>query len=376
MVRPIPPMRILALNWRDLAHPWAGGAEVYIHELAKRWVAWGHEVTLVCGGYPGCKAEEIVDGVRILRRGGRFTVYGRAFLEYVLRLARKCDAILDVENGVPFFTPLYARKPTVIVVHHVHQEVLFVEAGFPLNWITYLLEAHVMPRAYRGSVFVTGTPSTREGLIALGIPPSRIRVVPYGLDHALYHPSLEKAPAPTLLYVGRLRRYKRLDLLLRAMTNILRSCQDARLWIVGAGDARVGLEGLVSQLGLSRQVTFFGFVPEQEKVRLLQQAWVVVYPSMKEGWGLSILEANACGTPAIVFDVPGLRDAVVHEQTGFVIPDGDVGGLSHKVGLILRDASRREELRQSAIAWSGRFTWDDSAGSILKLLQEAWCHSR
>ncbi len=364
-------MRILALNWRDLAHPWAGGAEVYIHELAKRWVAWGHEVTLLCGGYPGCRAEERVDGLRVLRRGRRFTVYGRAGLEVVSRLSGECDVVLDVENGVPFFTPLYTRKPTVIVVHHVHQEVLFVEAGFPLNWIAYLFETWAMPLVYRRSRFVTGTPSTREGLIGLGIPPSRISVIPYGLDHARYFPSAEKAPSPTVVYLGRLRRYKRIDLLLQAMPQVLRSCPGARLWIVGAGDAREALEGLASDLGLSRQVTFRGFVDEQEKVRLLQQAWVVVYPSMKEGWGLSVLEANACGTPAVVFDVPGLRDAVVDERTGYVVPDGDVGAFAHRISLVLKDDALREHFGQQAIAWSRRFTWDDSARSVLHLLEEA-----
>ncbi len=367
-------MRILALNWRDLSHPLGGGAEVYIHELAKRWIAWGHAVTLLCGAYPGCTQEEIKDGLRIVRRGGRLTVYGRAGFEYLIRLSRDCDVLLDIENGIPFFAPLYARKPTVVVVHHVHKEQFFVEAGFPLNWIAYVFETKVMPMVYRRCVFITGTQSTREGLIKLGILAPRITVIPYGLDHALYRPSGDKAPVPTILYLGRLKRYKRVDLVLRALPKILETCPDASLWIVGRGDTRAALERLAGELGLSRRVTLWGFVSEQEKARLLQQAWVFVYPSMNEGWGLSVLEANACGTPAVVFDVPGLRDAVLNEQTGLVVRDGDVAGLSHMIGLILRDASLRDRLRQNAIAWSQRFDWDTSARSILALLEEVRGH--
>ncbi len=367
-------MRILALNWRDLSHPLAGGAEVYIHELAKRWIACGHEVTLLCGAYPGCAGEEIVDGVTVLRRGGRFTVYGRALFEYLVRLCGECDVILDIENGIPFFTPFYARKPTVIVVHHIHKQQFFVEAGFPLNWIAYVSETKIMPAAYRRCFFITGTQSTKDGLISLGIPASRIAVIPYGLDHAVYSPSADKARTPTILYLGRLKRYKRVDLAIRALPQILQVCHDASLWIVGRGDTREALKRLAVELGLSRQVTFWGFVDEREKVRLLQQAWVVVYPSMTEGWGLSVLEGNACGTPAVVFDVPGLRDAVLDEQTGFVVRDGDVAGLSQKIGLILGDASLRDHLRHNAITWSQRFDWDASARSILALLEEVRGH--
>ncbi len=364
-------MRILVLNWRDLAHPLAGGAEVYVQEMARRWVAWGHQVILVCGGYARGKAAETVNGVRVIRRGGRFTLYVRAALEYILRLSRESDVILDIENGIPFFSPFYARRPTVIVVHHVHREQIFVEAGFPLNWIASVLETKVMPAAYRRCTFVTGTPSTRESLIALGIAAPRIAMIPYGLDHGQYRPSDVKSPTPTILYLGRLKRYKRLDLLVRAMPQILRTCPEAALWIVGRGDARGEIERRVSDLGLSRQITFWGFVDEREKVRLLQQAWVFVSPSMNEGWGLSVLEANACGTPSVVFDVPGLRDAVVNEETGFTVPDGDVDGLSQKLAQILGHAPLRQRLRENAVAWAQRFTWEDSARSMLRLLEEA-----
>ncbi len=367
-------MRILVLNWRDISHPWAGGAEVCIHELANRWVAWGHKVTLLCGQYPpgfsGCTPEETLGGLRIVRRGGRFTVYVRAFFEYALRLRRECDIILDIENGIPFFTPWYARKPVGIMVHHVHKQQFFVEAGFPVNWIAYLFETKFMPRAYRQCLCITGSGSTRAELIALGIPDHRIRMIRYGLDHTRYRPSAHKAPRPTILYLGRLKRYKRLDLLLRAMPQILQACPNASLWIAGHGDAEGSLGDLVERLGLSRQVSLRGFVDEREKVQLLQQAWVFVSPSMTEGWGLSVLEANACGTPAVVFNVPGLRDAVLDGETGLVLPDGDLGGLSDGIARMLQEASLRERFSRNALAWAKGFDWDESARAVLRVLEE------
>jgi glycosyltransferase involved in cell wall biosynthesis len=365
----IPAMRILVLNWRDITHPSAGGAEVYIHELAKRWAAWGHDVTLLCGGYQGCKMEETIHGLKIIRHGGKLTVYARAFFEYVRRFRNNCDVIVDVENGIPFFAPFYARKPTVVLVHHVHKEQFFVEEGFPLNWIGYILETKVMSVAYRRALCIAVSQSTKGDLIQLGIPPHRIMVVHNGIDHGLYRQSTIKSPTPTILYLGRLKQYKRLDLLLHTMPQVLQVHPDALLWIAGHGDAREKLEHLVIQLGLCQHVRFWGFVDEDIKVQLLQRAWVLVNPSMGEGWGLSVLEANACGTPAVVFDVPGLRDAVLDGRTGFVVPDGEVGSLSRRIELILGDLLLRKQLQQSAITWSQHFTWDNSARSMLAMLE-------
>ncbi len=364
-------MRILIFSWRDPTHPYAGGSEVYIHELAKRWVAWGHAVTHVCGGYPGCLAEESMEGVRIIRRGRRFTVYGRAFFEYLLRLRNECEIIIDVENGIPFFSPFYARKPIVLVVHHVHKEVFYVETGFPLNSIGYLLESKVMPLAYRGCLSIAVSQSTKGNLVRLGIPANRIEIIYNGLRHNMYQPSADKAAAPTVLCLGRLQRYKRVDLLLHAMPEVIKACPGASLWIAGRGEARETLERVVQETGLTGHVKFWDFVSDVEKVRLLQQAWVLVSTSMVEGWGLSVLEANACGTPAVVFDVPGLRDAVLNDQTGITVADGNVESLSQKISLVLSDTSLRERLRKGALMWARRFNWDDSARSMLKILEKA-----
>jgi glycosyltransferase involved in cell wall biosynthesis len=323
----------------------------------------------LCAGYPGCKTKETIDGLKIIRHGRRLTVYIWAFFDYILKLRHRYDVVVDVENGIPFFSPFYVKKPTIIVVHHVHREQFFVEVGFPLNWIGYTLETKVMPVAYRHYLYVAVSHSTREDLIELGIAPHRITIVHNGLDHEACLPFAGKAPTPTILYLGRLKQYKRIDLLLRVMPQILRTYPNASLWIVGQGDARPKLEQLARQLEILPHVKFLGFVDEREKVRLLQQAWVFVNPSMIEGWGLSTLEANACGTPSVVFDVPGLRDAVLDERTGFVVPEGDLDGLFQKISVLLGDAQLRERQQRNAVDWSRRFNWDESARSMLALLE-------
>lgn len=364
-------MRILALNWRDLGHPWAGGAEVCLDELTRRWVAWGHDVTVLAGAWDGCKPEELVGGVRIVRRGSRLTVYPHAALAYLAGLRREVDVILDVENAIPFFTPLYARRPRVLMVHHVHREQVFIEAGFPLDWGAYVSETWLMPAAYRRCAVVTGSASTRADLGALGFDLDRVTVVSYGLDHARFCPAGARAPEPTVLYLGRLKRYKRIDLAVRAMPQVLRACPGARLVIAGQGDTRSPLAGLVAELGLERHVRLLGLVDEAEKVRLLREAWVFTNPSMAEGWGLSVLEANACGAPAVVFDVPGLRDSVVDGETGVVVPEGDVAGYARALARLLSDDAARGRLGDAAIGWARRFDWDTSAKALLEVLSGA-----
>ncbi len=363
-------MRILIFSWRDPSHPYAGGSEVYIHQLAKRWVAWGHAVTHICGGYPGCAPEVNMDGVRIVRRGRRFTVYGRAFFEYLLRLRHECEIIIDVENGIPFFSPLYARKPVILVVHHVHKDVFSIETRFPLSAIGYLLESKGMPLAYRGHLSVAVSQSTKDSLVQLGMAAGRIEIVHNGLGHNRYKAAGGKTGAPTVLCLGRLKRYKRLELLLHAMPGVVKNCPGVSLWIAGRGEMKESLQRLAGELGLTRHVKFWDFVSEAEKIRLLQQAWVVASTSKVEGWGLSVLEANACGTPAVVFDVPGLRDAVVNGQTGLTAADENIEELSRKITLILTDASLRERLRKGALMWARRFNWDESARSMLRILEK------
>jgi glycosyltransferase involved in cell wall biosynthesis len=230
-----------------------------------------------------------------------------------------------------------------------------------------------MPLIYRHTPFVTVSESSRRALVDLGIAPDQIHIVHNAVDHARYRPGAE-SETPLLVYVGRLRSYKSIDIAIRALPEVLCSVPDLRFSIVGSGVAEASLRALVEELGVTEHVRFHGYISDKEKIRLLQKAHVVVNTSMKEGWGLTVLEANACGTPVVGTDVPGLRDSVQHGNTGLLVPYGKPSALAESVVDLLTNHSRREQMSQNALAWAARFDWDRTAQRALELL--ASCQAR
>jgi len=362
-------VRILVLNWRDLTHPWAGGAELNLHEQARRWVAAGHQVTLFCGRYAGQSGDDWLDGVHVVRRGGRFTTYLWAAYAYLTRLARGTDVILDLENGIPFFTPLYAPRPKVLLIHHIHQEQFNIEFSFPLNAIGRWLESRLMPLVYRRGRYIAISDTTRQGLIAMGVPNERIDVIPPGIDHSQFGPGAAKSRDPTILYVGRLKAYKRVDVLVRLMPRVLEQVPDARLIVLGRGEMESRLKRQAHDLGLDGHAVFKGFVEEAEKVRLLQRAWVNVIPSVNEGWGISAIEANACGTPCVAFRVPGLSDSIRDGETGRLVQSE--GEMAEAIISMLLDPEYSQELGEGGLRWAHTFGWENTAARTLGVLERA-----
>jgi glycosyltransferase involved in cell wall biosynthesis len=359
-------MRILVFNWRDITHPWAGGAELNIHEQAKRWVQSGHQVTLFCGAYDKSKRRANIDGIEIVRRGGRFTVYFWAAVYYLSCFQGKYDVLVDIENGIPFFTPLYSKIPKVCIAHHVHTEQFRTEFPSPLSWIGILLESVVMPLVYRWVPFITISDSSREDLARIGIESRRCSVVHCGLDHDQYRPGQAKTQYPSLIYLGRLMHYKRVDMLIRFMVPITERHPEAVLHVVGFGPAESELRQMVDQYGLRDHVVLHGHVSEEEKVGWLQRAWVLLTASMKEGWGLVAVEANACGTPAIAFNVPGLCEAIDHPRSGLLAESE--AEFAEAVLRVLEDRGYRDELSQAALKYAERFSWDQTAALSLSIL--------
>ena len=362
-------MRILIFNWRDITHPWAGGAELNIHEQAKRWVQAGHDVTLFCGEYPQSSEYATIDGIEIVRKGGRFSVYLWAVVYYFMRFRGIFDVILDIENGIPFFTPLYCRTAKVCLIHHVHTAQFRTEFSPPLSWIGIFLESVMMPLSYRLVPIVTISQSSCAGLEGIGIDSKKCIVVYCGVDHSQYRPGQAKSQQPSILYLGRLRRYKRVDMLIRLMVPICERYPDAALHIVGSGPAEEPLRKAADENGLRDRVIFHGYMTEQEKVHLLQRSWVLAVPSMAEGWGLVAIEANACGTPAIAFDVPGLREAIVHRRSGLLVNNEQefVEEICH----LLQDSEFRAQLMRGALEHARQFTWDNTAAQTLRVLASA-----
>jgi glycosyltransferase involved in cell wall biosynthesis len=360
-------VNILIFNWRDLAHPWAGGAEVFLHQVARRWVQGGHLVAWLCGRHPGQPACEQVEGIEIIRKGGIYSVYPRAALHYVRHLRSQFDVMFDSANGIPFFSPAFSTTPKLALVHHVHSEVFFRELPWHLAHLANFLERTVMPRLYRHTPFVTVSSSSRRALIRIGVPAEHISIAHNGVDRSLYQPG-PKSPKPLLLFVGRLRRYKSIDVAIQALPAIIRVVPNLHFSIVGSGPAESALRALTQRLGLGDHVRFHGYVSQADKVRLLQQAHLMLNPSMKEGWGLTVIEANACGTPVVAADVPGLCDSVQHEKTGLLVPYGDSAALAKSVTGLLLNPNRRRRLAQNALAWAARFDWDQTAETCLRLL--------
>ncbi|MBI2595067.1 MAG: glycosyltransferase, partial [Candidatus Colwellbacteria bacterium] len=319
---PIAGKRILIFNWRDTRHVFAGGAETYTHELAKRWVKEGYSVTVFCGNDRKSSRNETIDGVHIVRRGGFYLVYLWAFVYYMFKFRGRFDVILDCENGIPFFASLYAKEPVYCLLHHVHQEVFRKYLNLPMAFIARMLEGHLMPWAYRNVGFITISDSSREGMKELGLIGAGIEIIHPGVNLKELSPG-PKHERPTILYLGRLKAYKSVHVLIQAFKRILERMPEARLVIAGSGEEQNKLEKLTAELDVAGQVEFTGKVTEEEKVRLLQEAWVFVNPSYIEGWGITTIEANACGTPVVAADVPGLRDSVNNPHCGLLVEHGN-----------------------------------------------------
>lgn len=366
-------MKILVVNWQDIRNPLAGGAEVHLHEVFSRIAGMGHDVTLYCSAFPGAPARESLTGISVIREGGRYFFNYRFPLAYLRRFIRAgFDIIVDDMNKIPFLTPLYVKEPLYGVTHHLFGRSIFLEVNFVLASYVYVME-WIAVRLYkrRRIPFIVGSPSTQHELLERGFAPDLVSLIPYGVDHSVHRRTgIPKSPGPLIGYFGRLKRYKSVDHLLRALPTVLKQVPGLKLIIVGEGDDRPRLEAITKELGLSGAVEFTGFVSEERKVELLQRMWFKVTTSSKEGWGLTVVEANACGTPVLSSNVPGLRDAVRENETGLFYTYGDVEDLIQKLLLLLRDEALRNRLSLNALEWGKRFDWDDSAMKTVKLLEQ------
>jgi glycosyltransferase involved in cell wall biosynthesis len=364
-------MKILVFNWQDIRNPLSGGAEVHFHEIFSRVVGMGHEVTLFCSGFKGAPAEETIGGIRVIREGGRYLFNLRVPIRYWTRFSREgYDVVLDDMNKIPFLTPLYVREPLALIVHHLFDTVIFREVSLPLALYVYLFERAgvALYRRRRVPVFAV-SPSTRVDLLKKGFRAADLEIVPNCVDHAVYRQTgVSRSRAPLIGYMGRLKKYKSVEHFLRAFEILLGSIPDARAVIIGEGDDRADLERTAVRLGIGERVEFTGFVDEERKVHLLQEVWFLVNPSSVEGWGLTVIEANACGTPVIASDVPGLRDAIKHEETGILYPYGEIAGLAEQMIRLTRDPQLRERLGNAALAWAKTFDWGEVAALTVSLL--------
>ena len=335
----MPNLKVLLFNWRCPKHPQAGGAEKATYEIAKRWVSKGNEVHLISGGFPGGKSTDEIDGIRITRLGGKLSIYPKSILHYCTNFRGKYDIVVDEINTIPFLTPLFVNKPHVGFIHQLAANVLYEELPKKQATILSYSEPHVLSLYKRTHIFTSQ--STKDDLMEMGFKENRITVINYGVDHTLYHPGDHKSPYPHVFYLGRLKRFKGVHLLIKSMAEVVRAIPDVKLSIVGSGDLDYTneLHNQVRKLNLINNVSFYELGLHDslfQKIRIMQEAWVLVFPSAHEGFGLVVVEANACGTPTIATNVPGLRETVKDNETG-ILPQRNVEALAFSIIQILSD---------------------------------------
>lgn len=357
--------RIHMLAWRDLADVEAGGSELHASMVASRWADAGVDVTMRTSYAQGAPPETVRDGYKVVRRAGRYLIFPRAVAAEITGRHGPRDGLVEIWNGVPFFSPIWARGPRVTWLHHVHEDMWPLVLPPGLARAGQFLERRIAPPFYRGTRIITLSESSKTHLLdRLRLPERNIHVVPPGIDPR-FRPGESKTGDPTVLAVGRLMPSKAFDTLISAVAE-LRERVPARLRIVGEGYERDALERQIAALGAEEWCELVGRVDDDELVRHYQQSWVVASASRSEGWGMTLTEAAACGTPAVATRIPGHRDAV-RDGIGGVLVDSDdefVGALAKVLG----DEAFRARLGEGAQRTARELTWDRTAYDTLAVL--------
>ncbi|WP_445475524.1 glycosyltransferase family 4 protein [Methanococcoides methylutens] len=356
-------MNILIYNWRDTKNPAAGGAEVFTQEIAKRLVSQGHEISLFTSAFDGCKNNETVDGVQIIRSGNRYTVYLKA-KQYYKKHAGEFDVVIDEINTRPFMTPKFVKDgtPVIALIHQLAREFWFLETRFPVNWLGYHLFEDRWLKNYIDIPTMTVSQSTKQDLSNLGF--KDLTIISEGLNIVPVSAVPEKEDDPTFIFVGRMGHAKRPDHVVEAFIHIKKSIPNAKLWMVGDGAMRQELEK-----NKIDGVTFFGYVAAEKKYELMSRAHAILVPGVREGWGLIVTEANAMGTPAIGYNIHGLRDSIRDSETGLLC-DPDPQSMAEKVVEFVSSNNLQESYTTNAINWASEFNWDISAKEFLHALED------
>jgi glycosyltransferase involved in cell wall biosynthesis len=365
-------VNILLVNWQDRANPQAGGAEIHLFEIFGRLASRGHQVRLVCSGWDGGAERAVIDGISIERVGRRhtFALLGRGAVRRAIAAARP-DVLVEDINKLPLFLTLGTRLPFCAIVPHLFGITAFEEAPWPIA-ATVCAAERPLPWAYRRAGFHVISESTRDDLVVRGVPSERIRVIHPGVDSGRFTPGPagRRSASPSFLYVGRLKRYKGIGFAIEALALARRRRPDLRMDIAGTGDHRSELERLVARHELERAVVFHGFVSEERKIDLMRAAWANVFPSPKEGWGITVIEAAACGTPSLASASPGLRDSVRHGETGFLVAHGDVEGMAARMVEVADSPPLVARLGERARRFAEGLTWESAAAATERHLKD------
>ncbi len=366
------PASVLFMSWRDTGHPDGGGSEVYVERMAAAAAAHGHDVTLFTAAYPGSAKSEERDGYRIVRRGGRFTVYPWGAALYLTRRLGRPDVLVDVQNGIPFGAARYARRAKVLMlVHHVHRENWPAALGPRLARLGWWIESRLAPRMCRGRPYLTVSESTRGELAQLGVDAARTRIVYNAVDPLESAADVRRSPTPSLCVLGRLVPHKRVELALACAARLLPEFPDLTVTVVGQGWWEPRLRETAEQLGITASVVFTGWLDEQAKHDVLARSWVMALPSAKEGWGIVVMEAAQHGVPTVAFrEAGGLSESVLEGVTGILVDNVDTDAFTEAVRSLLVDDEVRGKLGAQAAAYVSTFDWKRSTDEFISLIDE------
>lgn len=370
-------MNILVFSWRDPKHPLAGGAEQVMHEHMRGWVKAEHKVTLFSSETRDLKKEEEIDGVKIIRSGFQYLGVQLAGFFYYLKNKDKFDFIVDQFHGVPFFTPIYSRKPKIAVIQEPAREVwLKNHLPFPANLIVGILgflSEPVFFLFYKKVPFMTGSDSAKKDLSRYGIPQKQIYIVPHGVILPTLKPKidLDNKKSGTISFLGVLSKDKGIEDAIKCFL-LLKDANDFCFWVIGRGDDKFyerKIKSLAKPLG--KRIKFWGYVSESKKFKLLTKSFLLVNPSVHEGWGLVNIEANSVGTPVVAYNSAGLIDSVKDGVSG-VICKKNPDSMANTILSIAKNRRKYKKLVRGAVNWSENFDWDKSRQISLKLINDVY----
>lgn len=362
-------MKILILNWRDPTHPLAGGAEVMLLEHAKYWVKKGNDVIWFSASYKNAKPKEEYEGIRIIRRGSHITVKIWAMFLYLSNHFKKVDILVDCFHFHPFFTPLYSRKPRIALIHEVAGKIWFYNIAFPIALIGYLTEPFTF-LFYKNTPFITVSKSTNKELKKIGI--KKTYIIENGVKVSSVKNSIKKEDAPTVIFLGRLSKDKGVEDAVLAVAKTHEVFKNIQLWLVGKPENLRYLKqikAIIKKENLTKNTKIFGYVSEKEKMELLKRSWLLIHPSKKEGWGLTVIEAATQETPAVGYNVEGLRDSIKHGETGILV-ESNPEFLGEELLKLLQNKKKLRDLGKNARIFSTKFSWDAGTKKSLEVIKK------
>jgi glycosyltransferase involved in cell wall biosynthesis len=363
-------MKVLVINWRDIKNPEAGGAEIHIDEILKRKPPdWN--VDFVAAEYPGCTPEEDINGYHVIRIPNNFR-FNFTFKKYWIERFSKIgyDFVIDDISKIPHAAHRYITDiPYLAIHHHVHGKSMFNELFFPLALYVYVLEKHYL-KMYRNTPTLCVSQSNLDALREnFGFNRTILSFTGLTFNEIRGNMQFPKETAPTLLYFGRLKKYKRVEHIIRAFREVLDKFPDAVLWIAGKGDREDSLKKLCISLGIADQVTFFGFVDENKKFELMARSWVYAIASEKEGWGLTVMESSAAGLPVVGYRVEGLIDSISDGYSGYLVDNGRIGMMAERIIELFANPALREKMSKDAVVWASRFSWENTAKEFFEIAE-------